>query len=143
MSQNSLNENVKRQFSIGIQILQSRVCVSLLPIHGKYLNHLPKQQEFLLQGISQQSGLSNSALVRLQILISSNFLDTTCSWDRAIYALFITFFLMLGALYRIICKNSKSFFCKNSLNAQNSFFQHFWFFYAFLVRMIACTLHIK
>ena len=28
-------------------------------------------------------------------------------------------FLMLHALYRLICKNSKSFFCKNSLNVQN------------------------
>ena len=58
-------------------------------------------------------------------------------------------FLMLRALYRMICKNSKSFFCKNSLNVQNVkplsnfFFQHFWLFYAFLVRMTACTLHIK
>ena len=58
-------------------------------------------------------------------------------------------FLMLRALYRMICKNSKSYFCKNSLNVQNVkplsnfFFQHFWLFYAFLVRMTACTLHIK
>ena len=57
-------------------------------------------------------------------------------------------FLMLRALYRI-CKNAKSFFGKNSLNVSNvkllsiSFFQHFWLFYAFLVRMTACTLHIK
>ena len=62
------------------------------------------------------------------------------------YAEFISFyFLMLRALYRMICKNAKSFFGKNSLNVSNVklfskiFFQHFWFFYAFLVRMTACT----
>ena len=50
-------------------------------------------------------------------------------------------FLMLHGLYRMICKNSKSFFCKNSLNVQivkplsKIFFQHSWLFYAFLVRM--------
>ena len=58
-------------------------------------------------------------------------------------------FLMLRALYRMICKNTKSFFGKNSLNVSNVklfskiYFQHFWLFYAFLVRMTACTLHIK
>ena len=58
-------------------------------------------------------------------------------------------FLMLHALYRVICKNSKSIFGKNSLNVQNVkplsnfFFQHFWLFYASLVKMTACTLHIK
>jgi hypothetical protein len=49
----------------------------------------------------------------------------------------------------MICKNAKSFLGKNSLNVSNVklfsklFFQHFWLFYAFLVRMTACTLHIK
>ena len=54
-------------------------------------------------------------------------------------------FLML---YRMICKNPKLFFGKNSLNVTNEkllsiFFQRFWLFHAFLVRMTACTLHIK
>ena len=46
-------------------------------------------------------------------------------------------FLMLHALYRMICKNAKSFFGKNSLNVSNVklfskiYFQHFWLFYAF------------
>ena len=46
-------------------------------------------------------------------------------------------FLMLHALYRLICKNSKSFFCKNSLNVQNVkpfsnfFFNIFGFFMPF------------
>ena len=58
-------------------------------------------------------------------------------------------FLMLRALYRMICKNTKSFFGKNSLNVSNVklfsnfFFQRFWLFYAFLVRITACTLNIK
>ena len=58
-------------------------------------------------------------------------------------------FLMLRALYRMICKNAKSFLGKNSLNVSNVqlfsnyIFQHFWLFYAFLVRNTACTLHIK
>ena len=58
-------------------------------------------------------------------------------------------FLMWHALYRMICKNAKLFFGKNSLNVSNVkliskfSFQHFWLFYAFLVRMTACTLHIK
>ena len=48
-------------------------------------------------------------------------------------------FLMLHALYRMICKNTKSFFGKNSLNVSNVklfskiYFQYFWLFYAFLV----------
>jgi hypothetical protein len=58
-------------------------------------------------------------------------------------------FLMLRALYRMLCKNAKSFLGKNSLNVSNVklfsklFFQRFLLFYAFLVRMTACTLHIK
>ena len=58
-------------------------------------------------------------------------------------------FLMLPALYRMICKNSKSLLCKNSLNVpnvkpfSNFFFQHFWLFNAFLVRMTTCILHIR
>ena len=58
-------------------------------------------------------------------------------------------FLMLRALYRMICKNTKSLVGKNSLNVSNvklysnSFFQRFWLFYAFLVIITACTLHIK
>ena len=58
-------------------------------------------------------------------------------------------FLMLHALYRMICKNAKSFLGKNSLNVSNvklfskKDFPHFWLFYAFLVRNTACTLHIK
>ena len=61
----------------------------------------------------------------------------------------VLIFLMLCALYRMICKNAKWFFGKNSLNVSNvklfskSFFQYFWLFYAFLVRMTACTFHIK
>ena len=57
-------------------------------------------------------------------------------------------FLMSRALYRMICKSSKSFFGKNSLNVSNvklfsKKFQRFLLFYAFLGRMTACTLHIK
>merc|ERR1719362_2451667 len=54
-------------------------------------------------------------------------------------------FLMLNALYRMICKNTKSLVGKNSLNVSNvklfsnSFFQRFWLFYAFLVIITACT----
>ena len=37
-------------------------------------------------------------------------------------------FLMLPALYRMICKNSKSFLCKNNLNVQNvKLFSNFFF----------------
>ena len=49
----------------------------------------------------------------------------------------------------MICKNSKKNFAEKSLNVLNVkllskfFFWHFWLFYAFLVRMSACTLHIK
>ena len=58
-------------------------------------------------------------------------------------------FLMWHALYRMMCKNEKLFFGKNSLNVSNVkliskfSFQHLWLFYVFLVRMTACTLHIK
>ena len=57
-------------------------------------------------------------------------------------------FLMLRALYRMICKNTKSIFGKNSLNVSNVkpfskiYFQDFWPFYAFLVGMTACNIHI-
>jgi hypothetical protein len=56
-------------------------------------------------------------------------------------------FLMLRALYRMICKNAKSFLGKNSIHVSNvklfskMFFQ--WLFYAFFVGMTAYTLHIK
>ena len=59
------------------------------------------------------------------------------------------FFLMFRDFYRMICKSSKKKFAKKSLNVTNVkllsifFFQHFWLFYDFLVRMTACTLHIK
>ena len=58
-------------------------------------------------------------------------------------------FLVLLTLYRMICKSSKNIFVKKSLNVPNVkqlsifLFQNFWVFYAFLVRMTACTLHIK
>ena len=55
---------------------------------------------------------------------------------------------MLYALCRMMYENAKSFLGKNSLNVSNvKLFsknpQHFGLFYAFLVRMSACTLHIK
>ena len=37
----------------------------------------------------------------------------------------------------------KEFECTKCKATFNFFFQHFWLFYAFLVRMTACTLHIK
>jgi hypothetical protein len=46
-------------------------------------------------------------------------------------------FLMLRTFYRMICKNAKSFFARNSLNVSNVklfsniFFQHFWLFMPF------------
>jgi hypothetical protein len=48
----------------------------------------------------------------------------------------------------MIYKIAKSFLGKNSLNVSNVklfqiFFSKFLAFYAFLVRMTACTLHIK
>ena len=58
-------------------------------------------------------------------------------------------FLMLHALYRMICKISRKKFAKKSLNVtnvkllSNFFFNVFGFFYAFLVRMTACALHIN
>ena len=40
-------------------------------------------------------------------------------------------FLMLGAFYRMICKNTKSFFGKNSLHVSNVKLVSIFFFYGF------------
>ena len=57
-------------------------------------------------------------------------------------------FLVLRALYRMIYKNAKSFLGKNSLNfecikCKVMLKKNFNVFGVFMVRMTACTLHIK
>ena len=53
------------------------------------------------------------------------------------------------ASYRKICKQAKKISANKSLNVpdvklfSNFFFQRFWLFYDFLLRMTACSLHIK
>ena len=49
-------------------------------------------RQIYIQGISQQRVISNSALVRTQILIFANILGPTCSLVRHIYAYFISFY---------------------------------------------------
>ena len=119
--------------SWSLKISREKKSISNLCIHSKdcqwyHRRELPRSP---LPGISSQTVRSNLALLAPFMHNSS-----------------VCIFFMLCTLYRMICINSKCFFCKNSLNVQNVkplsfFFQHYWPFYAFLVRMTTCTLHIK
>ena len=101
--------------------------------------------------LNQKTNKKISAFLSYRVSHSRDVFWILCVHERGTFmptsSVFI--FLMLRALYRITCKNSKKKFGKNSLNVQNVkllskfFFQHFWLFYALLVRITAYTLHIK
>ena len=73
-----------------------------------------------------------------------------CCWEMLNFAYLIIFYFFDVARHLWsnlqTCKlflGGKAFECTKCKATFKFFFQHFWLFYAFLVRMTACTLHIK
>ena len=73
-----------------------------------------------------------------------------CSWKTHIFAYHTSFYWNNVARHLWTnlqtCKlfgGEKEYECIKCKGTFKKFFQHFWLLYAFLVRMTACTLHIK
>jgi hypothetical protein len=134
-------ESKVKDSSWSLKISREKKSISNLCIHSKDCQWYHRRKLPNLEEGSSQEALYRVSHLKLYEVI------WLCWPHLCMIHQFVSFF-MLCTLYRMICINSKYFFCKNSLNVKNVkplsfFFQHYWPFYASLVRMTTCTLHIK